>query len=356
LRRVLVLLILIGWLAPAAAAEVAAANLPPTVSDSPTTGLKLMKEYRTKPDPQTVPALIRALSERGAFKDPESSGVYVGFLAGVLGSNPKTAKALLQGTLPLPFEDQWVPIRALAYSRLPNWQQLMRELRKSLPDRATMIDYYLTGKIPTLDDAILEPVQPSAMDKFKRAFKYETYFGSKEKKEAPRILTFATNPELIDTHWGLYFATGKDAPLVRIAVLLPWAKERDSVDKLTIGNMAKFTLAANAAYDVKLLSALKRLKLELSKEVEPQLHEVIEAAETADTGRIKKEALASLDELRKKGPGSKRDIAWWGQVGQTAISAGCLGAALTGQVEFGVPCVVGGAISTAALRYLASPD
>ena len=33
-----------------------------------------------------------------------------------------------------------------------------------------------------------------------------------------------------------------------------------------------------------------------------------------------------------------------------------IGAAVTGQVEFGVPCVVGGALSSAALKYLASPD
>ena len=333
-----------------------AATLPPTVADNPAVGLKLMKEYRAKPDPQSVPALMRALSERGAFKDPESSGVYVGFFAGVLGSNPKTVKSLIQQTLPLPFEDQWIVVRALAYSRLPNWQALMRDLKSSLPDRHTLIDYYLTGRIPTLDDASLEPSKPSTMDKFRRAFKYETYFGKKKKEDAPRILTYATNPELIDTHWGLYFATGKDAHLVRLAVLLPWASERDDVDKLTIGNMAKFTLAANAAYDVRLLRALKRLKPELAKAVQPPLAEVIEAAETADTGRIKKEALAAVDELRKKGPGTKRDIAWWGQAGQTALSAGCMAAALTGQVEFGVPCVVGGALSSAALRYLASPD
>jgi hypothetical protein len=143
---------------------------------------------------------------------------------------------------------------------------------------------------------------------------------------------------------------------VRIVHLLPWTTERDDVDKLTIGNMAKFTLAANAAYDVRLLKALKRLQPELAKPVQPPLAEVIEAAETADTGRIRKEALAAVDELRKKGPGSKRDIATWGQVGQTVISMGCLGAAVAGQVQFGIPCVVGGAVSSATIRYLASPE
>jgi hypothetical protein len=352
MRRVLSLAIAILCLAhpPAASVAQTSPGAPPVV------GLKVMKTYREKPDPHAVPGLIRALSEQGAFKDPESSGVYVGFLAGVLGANPRSAASLIAQTLPLPFEDQWLIIRALAYSRLPNWQELMRDLTRRLPERRILAEYYLSGKLPTLDDVQLEPPRASAMDKVKRAFKYETYFDRKQKPEASRALTFATNPELIDTYWGIYFATGKEGALVRIATLLPWAAERDNIDKLTIGNMAKFTLAANAAYDVKLLAALMRLSPELPKEVRPPLAEVIEAAETAETGRIKKEALVAVDELRKKGPGSKRDIAWWGQAGQMAISMGCLGAAVTGQAEFGIPCVVGGALSSAALRYLASPE
>ena len=124
----------------------------------------------------------------------------------------------------------------------------------------------------------------------------------------------------------------------------------------TPGGMAKFTLATNAMRDVNLLRMLKRLRRKQSEEVRPILQEVADAAETADVGRIRREAVAMVEELRIKGPGSKRDIAMWGKVGQTALSLGCIGAAVTGQVEFGVPCVVGGALSSAALKYLASPD
>jgi hypothetical protein len=351
MRRVLFLVIVIGLITP-----VHATSLSDPGADTPQVGLRLLKEYRAKPDLQSVPVLIRGLSERGLFKEPETSGVYVGFLAGVLGANPKNAWKLITETLPLPFQDQWVLFRALAYSRLPNWQNLMRDLARKLPERKVLADYYLTGKMPTLDDVRMEPTKPSSMDKVRRAFKYSTYFGKKEQKERSRELTFATHPELIDTHWGLYFATGKDAPLVRIITLLPWSSDRNDVDKLTVGNMAKFTLAANASFDVKLLGSLKRLGPELAQPVQAPLADVIEAAETADTGRIRKEALAAVDELRKKGPGYKRDVAWWGQVGQTAISMGCLGAAVTGQVELGIPCVVGGAVSSATLRYFASPE
>lgn len=343
---------------PGLAHRGAMAQMQTGVAGGQMVGLKLIKGYREKPDPRAVPDLIRALSQQGAFRDPESSGVYVGFLAGVLGANPKTAPSLVRKIMPLPFEDQWLLIRAVAYSRLPNWPNMLRDLAKDMPDRRTMIEFYLSGKMPTLDDARLEPEAPrySPLDKMRRAFEYETYFGEKKKPERSYDLSFVTNPELIDTHWGLYYANGKDAPLVRIATLLPWSTERDNIDKLTIGNMAKFTLAANAAYDVYVLAALRRLRDELTQDVRAHLAEVIEAAETSDTARIRKDALAAVDELRKKGPGTKRDIAWWGQVGQTVLSAGCLGASLAGQVEFGIPCVVGGAVSTAALRYFASPE
>lgn len=349
MRRVFAIILAIVCFMPAQAARVDDPK-----ANSTDAGLRLMKEYREKPDPRTVPPLIRTLSDRGAFKDAESSGVYVGFLAGVLGSNPRGAKTLIEQTLPLPFEDQWIVFRAVAYSGLPQWRELMRELAKRMPDRKMLADHYLNGKLPTLETVELEPKPVTGMEKVRRVFKRETYFGPR--KEPPRQLTFASNPELIDTHWGIYFATGKAAPIKRILALLPWSEERDNVEKLTIGGMAKFTLAANAMRDAKLLRLLKQVSAEQSKVVKPLLDEIIEAAETADIGRIKKDALASVDELRRKGPGSKRDIAWWGKVGEATLSLGCLGAAVTGQVEFGLPCVVGGALSTAALRYFASPE
>jgi hypothetical protein len=350
MRHAFLLFLCVLMLPPAQAAETQAI----LNAKSAESGLRWIKEYRNKPDPDSVPGLYKALSQRKAFSEPESSGVYVGFYAGVIGGNPKNAKRLLLETLPIPFEDQWLLIRAVAYSGHPRWRELMLDLITHFPDRRLLIEHYLSGKLPVLEETLLEPHRPTTMEKMRRIFKRETYFGGKKEKEEP--VTFASHPELIDTHWGIYFATGRDAPIERIVTLLPWSVERDDLDKLTIGGMAKFTLAANAARDAKLLRTLKRIAPSQSEEIHPILQEVTEAAETADTGRIRKQAVALLDDLRTKGPGSKRDIAWWGQAGQTAISAGCIAAAVTGQVEFGIPCVVGGALSSAAIRYLASPD
>ena len=80
------------------------------------------------------------------------------------------------------------------------------------------------------------------------------------------------------------------------------------------------------------------------------LAEVIEAAETFETGKLRNEALASIDELKRKGPGYQARHLALGQVGEGAIAIGCIAAAVAGQVEFGIPCVVGGAATSAALR------
>ena len=115
--------------------------------------------------------------------------------------------------------------------------------------------------------------------------------------------------------------------------------------------MAKYTLAANAAKDAKLLAMLRSVAKYQPTDTKKELDEVIEAAETVDLARLRKDALASIDELKRKGPGYKRDVSLWGQIGQGALALGCIGAAAAGQIEFGIPCVVGGAVSSAGLRY-----
>src|SRR5262249_557011 len=78
--------------------------------------LRWINSYRTKPDPAGVPAAVQALSRFGALRDPEQAGAYVGFIAGVIGTNPDKAEALIAKMLPLPPGDQWIIVRAIAYS------------------------------------------------------------------------------------------------------------------------------------------------------------------------------------------------------------------------------------------------
>jgi hypothetical protein len=117
--------------------------------------------------------------------------------------------------------------------------------------------------------------------------------------------------------------------------------------------MVKYKLAANAMRDRDLLALLQRALPHQPKEVAEILRDAIDAAESVDVARIRTQSLAAIEELRRKGPGSKRDVAWWGQAGEYAISGGCMAAAPTGQVQLGIPCVVGGALTSAALRFWA---
>ncbi len=345
MRRILTAIAVVALLQSATAAP------PPANAPWPDLAQRWIKKYRTKPDPVSVPAVIRGLAQHGALKEPETSGLYVGFFAGVLGANPKKAWTLVEKTLPLPFEDQWILIRAVAYSGLPDWKDHMRGLAMRLPDRQVMVQRYLAGDLPPLSEVALEKKRAGTFDKMKSFFNGDMFFKTKDEPHK-REITFELNADLIDTLWGIYYATGKDAPIAQIVTLLPWAKERDSAEKLTIGSMARFTLASNAARDADLLRVLKGLEENQPKEVKPVLKEVIEAAELADTARLGKEAMAALDDLKRKGPGSTRDLMTWGSLGEAAVSFGCLGLAVAGQVEAGIPCVVGGALGTGALRYL----
>ncbi len=276
-----------------------------------------MSNYRAKPDLVRVPAAVRTLSRFGGFKDPENSGVYVGFLAGVIGANPAKAEELIGKMLPLPAGDQWAIIRAIAYSGHPDWMGLLGKFADRMPLRQVMIQKYIEGKLPTLEEIPLEKKKATLMEQVRGYF-------DKPKEPSLSDATIDGRPELLDTLWGYYFATGAYRPIARIVALLPWSKDRDSIDKLTVGSMAKFTLAANAARDMELLAMLKRMSRRQAK---------------------------ALEELKRKGPGYKRDISTWGQVGQGALALGCIAAATTGQVQFGLPCVIGGATSAAALSF-----
>ncbi|HWF93956.1 MAG TPA: hypothetical protein VG291_03255 [Xanthobacteraceae bacterium] len=304
--------------------------------------LKWIDGYRKRPDPASVPIAMRVLSQRGILQDSDTAGVYVGFLAGVIGARPSEATAMVGKVLPaLAEEDQWIVARAIAYSGLPDWKALLSKFAARMPTRRVMIDKYLDGTLAALDEVPLEQPKPALMDKMK------SYFGASAPKHG--ALTFDSSPELLDTLWGMYFATGNYRPVSRIIAMLPWSKDNESVEKLTVGGMAKYTLVSNATRSRDLLAMLKRASQHQTKPVAAILGEVIEAAETMEGARVRKDALAAIEDLKAKGPGYKREVSLWGKVGEGALAVGCIAAAAAGQVELGIPCVIGGATSSAAL-------
>jgi hypothetical protein len=344
MRRLYVLAVAIVLATPSPSAQSAPTR--GTALSTPEAILGWMNTYRTRPDPSVVPQIVKALSRAGTLRDPESAGVYVGFVAGVLGSNPNQTEQLLHRMLPLPPEDQWLAVRAVAYSGLPNWRHVLNGLSGRLPARRAMIAKYVGGDLPSLFDLAPER-EKSAWEKVKQAF------GRDKRSANEKNWALDMSPELLDTLWGYYFATGGYGPLVRIVAMLPWSKEKDNVEKLMLGAMAKFTLARNASRDDMLLTQLRRVARHQDKDTGEVLRQVIDAADIAETGRIRTEALAALETLKRQGPGSKREMATWARVAEGTVGLGCVAAAVTGQVAMGLPCVLGGAATSATVRYLA---
>jgi hypothetical protein len=343
LRRIAVAVAVSLVLGAVLAPPPASAQRPAPALASTDAVLKWINSYRHRPDPESLPAVIHTLSAMQAFKDAESSGPYIGFIAGVLGANPQLAENLTLRMISIEPADHWVLVRAIAYSGLPNWKDLLATFVDRMPTRREMINKYLDGKLPTLQQIDFKTIKPGMLDKIKA----DLHIGKKPDK----IVALAPTPELIDVLWGYYLATGTYAPIESVIKLLPLSEDHDNVDNLTTGSAAKFTLASNAVRDTDLLTMLQIAEKKQPDDIKLVLKDVIETAETVDTVHMRQESLAAIQELKEKGPVSKRELSGWGQVGQGALSMGCVVAAATGQIELGIPCVIGGAAYTASLQY-----
>jgi hypothetical protein len=268
-----------------------------------------MDNYRNRPQPQRLPEAVHVLSE------PEAAAFYVGFVAGVLGANPPQAEHLVNRMLPLPpGRHQWFVVRAIAYSGLPAWKSLLARVADRLPARRGLIDAYLADRLPALEAIELDK-SPTFLEKVGMHLGY--------KPKIPEV-SFGSNPEFLDTLWGKYFATAQYWPIWRIITILPWSKDRDSVERLTVGSSAKVTLANNAARYPDVLALIRAMAPYQDQEVRPVLTEVIHGAETIETQNIRKEQVALIEKLKVKGAGYQRDMKLWGTIGQGAIGVTCI--------------------------------
>ena len=103
-----------------------------------------------------MPLAVKGMSRLGLLTDTEGAGVHVGFIAGILASNPDKADALIAKMFPLPPEHQWAIVRAIAYSGLPDWRTVLQRNAERMPARRVMIEKILAGKLPTLDQFPIE--------------------------------------------------------------------------------------------------------------------------------------------------------------------------------------------------------
>jgi hypothetical protein len=327
------------------------AAVPPEIDPRASLGVvqQWIYNYRNKPDYAHVPAAVRVLFHAQTFKEPENAGIYLGFIAGAIGSNPAKAEQLVNSFFPVPPEDEWVIVRAIAYSGLPDWRNLMRKVEPRMPGRRVMIEGYLAGTMPTLMDIPLEEAKPGVFDKLRGTLTRNPF--AKEERKLDTKLTYATSQDLLDTLWGYYFATGSHLPIQRIMQMLPWSKSRDTVDKLTIGSMARYTLASYAVRDGELREYLRAQLAQQRDPIKAPLTEVVEAADTVQLGAVRKDAVAAVEELKVKGSDARRNLDFWGQLGVGAVALGCVSAAALGQVAVGIPCVIGGSASQGLLSF-----
>jgi hypothetical protein len=301
---------------------------------SPERLMDWISSYRKHRTPWRVPAAVHAMRDFGLFADDEKAWFCTGFIAGVLGSNPKDGPALIAKMFPMPDKEQAVIIRAIAYSGRPDWQELLEKYSPSMPLRRPLIDDFLAGKRPTLMKLPLTDGGSSG----------------------------------IYALWGYYVATGQHEPVVRIMQALQWSRNKEdggfsfrkvfsgwggdpsAVEKITTGGTAKWTLASYAERDRELL-ALYRAEYDRQPEkIAKPLKDVIEAAQDFESERIRKDQFGAIEDAQKKQMTNEAGMSKGATAGSIAIATGCVAASALGQAYIALPCVIGGALYTGAVK------
>ena len=285
--------------------------------DKPAHLLNWISAYKDDPQPRRLPEFVKAAARLGLLRDAERSGIYFGFVAGVLADNQLQANALVDGMFPLKPENQLIVIKGIAYSGLPQWPSMLERIAERMPARKVLLLKYLSGKA--------KPLQKASFDE---------------------------GPQVLDAWWGFYFATGSYDAALRIIAALKWANEENNLERLTVGSMAKWTLATNASRDKDLLDFLRAEQNHQPKHIRKELRDIVLAAENFEVAKLQRKTLASIDKLKKHGPAKWRKWSWWGRAGQIALAAGCVAASALGQVQLGLPCVISGAASSGLMQLL----
>ena len=293
-----------------------------------------ISNYRKHKNPSRVPAAVHAMREYGLFGDDEKAWFCTGFIAGVLGSNPKDGPGMIPRMFPMPDKEQAVIIRAIAYSGRPDWRELLEKNSSRMPLRRPLIDDFLAGKRPVLMELPLD------------------HGGS------PGIYGL----------WGYYVATGQHEPVVRIMNALRWSKNKDdsgfsfrkifsgwgrdpsAVEKITTGGTAKWTLASYAERDRELLTLYRAEYDRQPQEIAKPLKDVIEAAEIFESEKIRKDQFGAIEDAQKAQMTQEAGMTKGATAGSIAIATGCVAASALGQAYIALPCVLGGALYTGAVK------
>lgn len=291
--------------------------------------------YRSHPDPRALPRMVHAMQIEGMFDDDDKRGFCIGFIAGVLGTNPRGGPALIRAMFPLSAKNQGVVIKAIAYSGRPDWQTLLLKFEPRMPLRKPLINQYLNGKAPLLLQVPLTDGTP-----------------------------------LIYSLWGYYTATGDYEPVLRVIQALRWSKTKPppgfswnklvsgwtrksyDVNKVSIGGTAKWTLASYGERDRNLITLYRAVLKHAPEDIAVPLTEVISAAQNFQSEKIRKEQFAAIQSAERRKMTADAGMSKLATAGSIGIATGCLTAGAVGAEAFAVPCVIGGALYTGVVKLM----
>jgi hypothetical protein len=307
---------------------------PPAEFSSAEKLLDWVSNYRDKPQLWKVPKAVHAMQQYGLFTDEEQRWFCIGFIAGVLGTNPNDGPKLVDQMFPMPAKEQEVIIRGIAYSGRPDWRSLLEKNASKMPLRQPLIEDFLNDRRPTLTKLDLD-------------------VGG-----APGIYAL----------WGYYVATGQHEPVTRIMQALKWSRDKDAsgfsfgkifsgwstdpsaVDKITTGGTAKWTLASYAERDRELIELYRAEYPNQEPVVAKHLKDVIEAAELFEAEKIRKEQYGAIEDAQQVQAAADAGMSKGLTAGSIAIATGCVAATALGQAQIAVPCVIGGALYSGAAK------
>ena len=283
-----------------------------------------------------------------AFKDAETCGAYIGFIAGVLGANPARAESLVAKMLA---DRSGRSLGAGARHRLFRDCRTGRNCSSTfvdrMPMRRAMIDKYLDGNLPTLEQI------DYAADKARHDRQDQEWTLQLTDKTPRKPVTLAPSPELIDVLWGYYLATGTYAPIGRIDQAAA-ARQRSRQCRQPHHRQRR-QIHARQQRGARPRSAqhAEMVGQAASPRTSPWCSTTSSKPRRRSTPCTcaRNRSPRSRSSSRKV-PNSKRELSGWGQVGQGALSMGCVVAAATGQIELGIPCVLGGAAYSAGMQYV----
>jgi hypothetical protein len=337
--------------APAPAASVAPQPAKPSAAPDMTGDAQVLREqdggftspdqlmdwisnYRDHKEPWRMPVAVHAMNDFGLFGDEEKAWFCIGFIAGVLGSNPKDGPSMVPKMFPMPDKEQAIIIRAIVYSGRPDWRELLEKNSSRMPLRRPLIDDFLNDKRPTL---MTLPLDTGG---------------------SPGIYAL----------WGYYVATGQHEPVVRIMQALRWSKTKansgfsfrkvfsgwgrdpSAVDKITTGGTAKWTLASYAERDRQLLALYRAESGRQPEEIAEPLKDVIKAAEDFESEKIRKDQFGAIEDAQRQQLSNEAGMTKGATAGSIAIATGCVAASALGQAYIALPCVIGGALYTGAVK------